>query len=78
MQVKLRFNYRVHVSRMTLIPFRVTSDGLREHWSSSPNCMTHIFPSPHVTAGTAISLPTSPSLARIGLSRLDAIAVTHY
>jgi hypothetical protein len=85
MQVKLRSNYRVqvskrvHVSRIVPSPSRGIPVVLVSCvLSSVPDRVTHSTFSSCVTAVTDISAPTSLSLARIGLSCLRAIAVTHY
>jgi hypothetical protein len=83
MQVKLRSNYqvqvskRVQVSRMMLTPLKAACV-LSNDWIISPRTSRAWYASSCVTADTECSMSTSLSLARNHLSCLRAIAVTHY
>jgi hypothetical protein len=79
MRMKLGFNYRVHVSRMTLSPISEMDVGSDDAEAASvPDRGAHCRSSSYVTADALVSAPTFVSMTRIHLSRLRAIAVTHY
>jgi hypothetical protein len=79
MQVKLGFNYRVHVSRMMPFPFRVARwVGGVAPVTSAPDVGTHSSSSSCVTVSAEVTAFTLLTLTRIGLSSHRVIAVTHY
>ena len=69
---------QVQVSRMMSVPFRVARDVSGGREKSAPHRVAHILHSSSVTAGALVSAPTPLSMARIYLSCIRAIAVTHY
>jgi hypothetical protein len=77
--MRLGYYYRVQVSRMVPAPLNVTVGTSGESLvTSDPESAAHDHFSSCVTASTEVPMPTSLSLARIGLSCLRAIAVKHY
>jgi hypothetical protein len=79
MQVKLGFNYRVHVSRMMSFPFCVARWMVGETpVTSAPDVGTHVSSSSCVTASAEVSAFTLFTLTRIGLSSHRVIPTTHY
>ena len=76
---RVQVSKRVHVSRIVLTPLSVTYVILdKVRFSSVPNGVAHCASSSCVTASTEVPMLAPSSLARIPLSCLHAIAVTHY